>query len=87
MYEQIKYLVWEGGGNSKEMVAFCGPEPECKLCHGTGEYDTYYGLGCGRCNSRFFAFIDFEGKMEFADDQDVIEKREDGLHLLGGHVE
>jgi len=39
--------------NTGEVLAFIGPQPECKTCGGEGEYETEYGpRGCLRCNSR-----------------------------------
>lgn len=85
--QSITYKVWENGGNYNAMVEFCGPEAECEVCHGRGEYEGEFGpIGCQPCNSRCFALIDYTGKRRYADDGDVIEKHEDGLHLIVEHL-
>lgn len=83
MSEQISFKVWENGGNWIAVDAFCGPQPPCPVCGGSGEYEGEYGpKPCYPCNSRLFAFIDHLGKRVYADDGDTIEKQEDGLHLI-----
>jgi len=83
MTESITLKVWENGGNYKAISEFCGPQPPCHICGGSGEYEGDYGpVSCQPCNSRLFDFIDFRGKRVFADDGDIIEKRENGLHLI-----
>lgn len=75
--------VWENGGNYSAISEFCGEQPPCPVCGGSGEYESEHGpKGCHPCNSRLFAFIDYRGKRVYADDGDTIERSEDGLHLL-----
>lgn len=83
MNDYIIYKVWENGGNYHNMVRFCGEEPKCLICEGTGEYEDEFGLhGCQLCNSRLFAFIDHSGKRVYADDGDRIERTTEGLKLV-----
>lgn len=81
-YDYIIYKIWANGGNHHEVSEFCGPQPECELCKGNGEYETEYGpAGCHACNSRCFAFTDGKGIRRFADDGDKIWKINGTLYL------
>ena len=86
--ESIVYRVWENGGNYREMDEFLGPQPECEVCGGTGEYEGEHGpKGCAPCNSRLFFFIDYRGRRVGADDGDQITKEPDGFHLHTGGIQ
>ena len=69
--------------NCTEVMNFVGEQPECKVCGGSGEYESEYGpKGCNPCNSRLVPFVDHSGKTVYADWGDTIERHGDGLHLV-----
>lgn len=88
--EKLKYLEPDYklkiSGNCQHVVQFIGPVPPCPICENYGEYDDEYGRhGCGPCNSRLIPFIDHNGKRDYVDWGDTLERREDGLHLIKGN--
>ena len=70
--------------NTKDVVSFIGPVPPCPTCNNYGEYETEEGFlrGCNPCNSRLLPFINAEGKRDYIDWGETIEKRPDGLHKI-----
>jgi hypothetical protein len=79
--EKIEYT--KDPDNCREVVAFVGDVPPCPTCGDYGEYETVHGpAGCMPCCSRLVPFIDHKGDRAYADWGDVIERREDGLHLV-----
>ena len=70
--------------NSHNVYQFIGPQPECELCGGYGEYESDGPKPCYECLSRLIPFIDYKGDRVTAEWGDFIVRRGNGLHLLKG---
>jgi hypothetical protein len=79
MVEKIEYT--KDPDNCREVLAFVGDLPPCPTCVDYGDYENC-PAGCMPCCRRLVQFIDNEGDLAYADWGDVIERREDGLHLV-----
>lgn len=74
--EAIQYR--DSPDNSRAVLDFIGPQPECKICGGRGEYEGSHGpVGCQPCNSRLIIIRSQQPELH-ADWGQWILKYEDG---------